>query len=65
MRWPGPLHSNGMHDFILMESELVFRVAAAQDDEDCWTAEDMIYFAFMTEEDYGEPVQGPDLAFPF
>lgn len=51
MRWPGGLYGNGMHDFILMEAELGFRVAAAQDDEDCWTASDMIFFAFMEEED--------------
>lgn len=32
--WPGGLHHNGMHDFILTESELGTRTAHAQDDED-------------------------------
>jgi hypothetical protein len=32
--WPGGLHHNGMHDWILLEAEMGTRVAHAQDNED-------------------------------
>lgn len=32
--WPGGLHHNGMHDFIITEALLGTRVAHAQDNED-------------------------------
>lgn len=54
------LHHNGMHFFILREMELGFRVAAAQDSEDCgWSALwDLSYEQYCREQEakgLGEP----------
>jgi hypothetical protein len=49
LEYVGGLHANGMHDFILLEAEVGFRVALAQDSEDSgWSAlSDMSYLEYV------------------
>jgi hypothetical protein len=51
MSWPGGLYSNGMHDFVLREAEVGFRVALAEDEDACMGADFRLYVAELTDAD--------------
>lgn len=57
--WPGGLYSKGMHDFILMEAEVGFRVAACQDSEDAMGAVFELHVRSMWFDDKGEDFGPP------
>lgn len=51
------IYGNGMHDFVMHEAEVGYRVAAAQDSEDCgWSALwDLSYEQYCREQGCADP----------
>lgn len=59
MTWPGGLYGAGMHDFVLREAEVGYRVAMAED-EDAYMGGDFRLYVTELAADTADDVQAND-----